>query len=96
MLINNIVAEATGNTLEKDDMIMHCFIRTGCLLQHAKCEADNLIKSQGIISKIVIPDSHVENEESKEFVTSLNGGWSKFLRCIIVCSIGLHFLRHDF
>ena len=47
------------------------FVRTGYFLQHEKYEADNVIKPQGAIIKIDIPDLRIENEESAEFVSPL-------------------------
>lgn len=61
------MAEANEITASKDDMRINCFIRTGCLLHYTKSHADDLIKPQGVKSKIVMPDSHEEDIASTEF-----------------------------
>ena len=60
VLINNLVAEATENSVQKDEMRENCFARTGYLLHYSTSEADELIKPQGVRSKIFIPNSYAE------------------------------------
>ena len=67
VLINHLVAEATEKVVKKDEMRVGCFVRTGSLLHWTKSEADDLIKPQGVKSKIIVPDNYVEDEEIGEF-----------------------------
>ena len=67
VLINHLVAEATEKVMKNDEMRVNCFVRTGSLLQHTKSEADDLIKPQGVRTKIVIPDSCAEETVTAEF-----------------------------
>jgi hypothetical protein len=56
VLMTNLVAAATEECLKNDDMRVGCFQRTGCLMELHKAASDDLIKPQGVKSKIVIPD----------------------------------------
>ena len=53
--------------MKNDEMRVNCFVRTGSLLQYTKSEADDLIKPQGVRTKIVIPDSCAEETVTAEF-----------------------------
>ena len=44
VLINHLVAEATENATNKDEMRANCFVRTGSLLHWTKSEVDDSIK----------------------------------------------------
>ena len=63
VLINNLVAEATEKVMKKDDTRINCFVGTGCLIHYTKFEADDLIKPQGLMSKMVVPDYYAEDSE---------------------------------
>ena len=67
VLINHLVAEATEKVMKNDEMRVNCFVMTGSLLQYTKSEADDLIKPQGVRTKIVIPDSCAEETITAEF-----------------------------
>ena len=68
VLINNLFAEATKNAMKKDHMRINHFVRIWCLLHCTKSEADDLIKPQGVRSKIAVPDSYVEDSTNAEFI----------------------------
>ena len=68
VLINHLVAEATETVVKKDEMRVNCFVRTGSLLHWTKSESDDLIKLQGVKSKIIAPDACVEDEQTGQFV----------------------------
>ena len=60
VLLSNLVGEANEKVLNNDDMRVNCFVRTGCLLQYEPSDSDNLIKPQGVRSKIIIPPTYAE------------------------------------
>ena len=60
MLINYLVAEATEKLVQKDEMRANCFATTGYLLHYAKSEDNDLVKSQGVRSKIFILNYYAE------------------------------------
>ena len=45
VLINCLIADVMEKVMINDEMRVNYFVRTGYLLQYAKSEADNLIKS---------------------------------------------------
>ena len=59
VLINNIVAKSNDITMMNDDARVGYFLRTGCLLEFTKSSNDDKIKPQGVVSKIVIPDTTI-------------------------------------
>ena len=52
----NLVAEVNDLVFLDDHMRVGYFRRTGLLIYYTKSDADNDIKSQGVITAIVIPD----------------------------------------
>ena len=56
--MTHLVAEANDLALMDDRMRVGCFKRTGLLMEYAKSKFDDDIKPQGVVSKIVVPDSH--------------------------------------
>ena len=70
MLMSNLVTKVNDIALKNDNMRVGCFICTGGLIEFTKSDADKLIKPQGIIDKIVIPDSYTgsNNLDNNEYV----------------------------
>ena len=54
--------------MKKDEMRINYFVRTSYSLHCVKYEADDLIKPQGVNSKIVAPDSLVEESVKEELM----------------------------
>ena len=61
VLLSNLVGEANEIVLNNDDIRVNCFVCTGCLLEHEKSDADDLIKRQGVRSKIITPAMRIES-----------------------------------
>ena len=55
VLMSHIVADAIETVLKDDQSCTGCIARTGCLLELTRLDNDDLIKPQGVASKIVIP-----------------------------------------
>ena len=51
-------------------MRIRYFIRTSSLLQQTEFKADNLIKLQGVTSKIITLDNYVEDKDIGKFTVS--------------------------
>ena len=65
ILMTNLVAEANDLDFFDDRMHTCCFRRTGSFMDCTKYNSDDDIKSQGIVSKIVVPDScETENSDT--------------------------------
>ena len=56
--MTHLVAEANDLALFDDVMRIGCFRRTGLLMDYTKSSSDDDIKPQGIVSKIVVPESY--------------------------------------
>ena len=69
--MTHLVAEANELALFYDVMRICCFRRTGLLMDYTKSSSDDDIKPQGIVSKIVFPDSY-ETEMSDTSVEFAN------------------------
>ena len=54
VLISHILADVTETILKESKLHRACFAHTGCLIEFTRSDNDNLIKSQGVISKIII------------------------------------------
>ena len=64
VLTTHLVAQATKETMTKDNMRVECFERTGCLIQMENtAEADKLITPQGITSVVVVVPDTVGDED---------------------------------
>ena len=78
VLITNLVTDANDLAIFDDRMRMCCFRRTELLMDCKKSNRDDYVKPQGIVSKIVVPDScktetfdtNVEFENRKEKFSS--------------------------
>ena len=57
-LITYLVAEVNNLALFDDVTRIGCFRRTGLLVDYTKSSSNDDIKPQGIVSKIVVPESH--------------------------------------
>ena len=66
----NLATEANDLALMDDRMRIGCFRRTGLLMDYTKYEFDGDIKAQGVVSKMVVPDSY-ENIETNTETESL-------------------------
>ena len=58
VLMTHLVAEANDLALMDDRMRVGFFKRTGLLIDYSKSEFDDDVKTQGVASKIVVPDSY--------------------------------------
>ena len=58
VLAAHLVAEANDLALMDDHMRVGCFKRTGLLIEYTKSKFDDDIKLQGVVSKIVVSNSH--------------------------------------
>ena len=56
--MTNLVAEASDLALIDDRMCVGYFKRTGLLMEYTKSKFDDDIKPQGVVSKIIVSDSH--------------------------------------
>ena len=63
VLLSNLVGEANKLVLHDDDMRVNCFVRTGCLLEYEQSQSDDLVKPQGVHSKIIVPATHADSPE---------------------------------
>lgn len=68
VLMSHIVAAATETVLKDDESRVGCFVRTGCLLEFTRSDNDDLIKPQGVVSKIVIPLTNIYASEIDDIV----------------------------
>ena len=53
--MSHIVANATETVLKEEKSRRACFVCTSCLVEFTRLDNDDLIKPQGVISKINIP-----------------------------------------
>ena len=70
VLMSNLVTKANDIALENDNIRVGYFVRTSRLIEFAKSDVDKLIKPQGTINKIVIPDSYTgsNNLDNNEWI----------------------------
>ena len=62
------LSSVSCEAMKKDDVKIHFFVRTCCLSHCTKSEVVDLIKPQGVKSKIVAPDSYVEDSANAELI----------------------------
>ena len=68
--MTNLVVEVNDLALVDDRVRVSCFRRAGFLVGCTKSEFDDCVKPQGIVSKMVAPDSHenIETNSETEFL----------------------------
>jgi hypothetical protein len=97
VLMTYLVTEAMDEycCVKNDSMRVGCFVRTGCLMERTKTNSsDDIITSQGLSSKVVVPDSTDDTSCHQPFedegpATRLSSGILHNLRSAIACSRSL-------